>query len=777
MSMWLRPRCKSKMEMCMKAGALLLWAVTTACGLSPPLNCPRIAPYATLLEPLKRCNVTVENGYVHAICTAFVGLKLSKDFILASYETLTREHLLVSEEPVDNDTPQNGTVCMSLRSVKIRKWDNFQPEVGQPYDRFLGVVDIKPGEFRIYTVLAYFHQMTLRTTFGEPPQAAVAVCRRTRADRSCNFDVYGFVDRYRYTFPPESELLKSFITFWNIHTLTIESVNVTLRDKVKKMPVNLFLILTITPLKQLSFYKCNFNNITHGDIPELKQLERLEFLHTPITKIHPLAFRENPGFRYASFIGTKLPKIPEAIFSLKRLDTLDMSDTNVPRGIEFQYCPGNCQQNSSVQRLIMSGTNLNSLPNRAFCGFPLLKTLELENCHITRLSGSPFQCLENLQNLSMAGNKIRTFGEENVKGLKKLVFLNLNKNRIVHFEGPQVFSTLISLTRLIITQNEIKELGLGAVEYAPIEELNLAYNKISKWKPPLFARMAKLRTLLLEYNELSAISDDMLHDINHVSYVNLSWNPWNCSRCQLKNLRSVLQKHPPLCINCFVCKQPEEHEGSLVHEVPSNEDDCVPPNPYIVYGVPALLSIMVASVLGYAVYRNRWYCMYALLYLKVAIKAYRRQTDAGRFLWDGFISYHTSDTEWVRDVLLPKLESAPMAFRLCVAERDFIPGLPITENICRAIAQSRVSLFVLSREFCRSHWCMFELSMAQHRLFEKDRLDGMVFIKKNDVEESEMSSALACLIKSRTYVQLPPDGSNEALNNLFWLQVQAALQQ
>ncbi|KAL1430331.1 hypothetical protein MTO96_015040 [Rhipicephalus appendiculatus] len=166
----------------------------------------------------------------------------------------------------------------------------------------------------------------------------------------------------------------------------------------------------------------------------------------------------------------------------------------------------------------------------------------------------------------------------------------------------------------------------------------------------------------------------------------------------------------------------------------------------------------------------------AFFTLKVTVKGYRRQRKVGSFLWDGFLSYHASDADWVLDVLLERLESPPMEFRLCVADRDFIPGMEITENICRAITQSRTSLFVISREFCRSRWCMFELSLAQHRLFESDRQHGLVFIKKNDVDESDMSTLLQYLTKTRTYVKIPPDGSSETLQNLFWLQLQAALE-
>ncbi|KAL1445396.1 hypothetical protein MTO96_045039 [Rhipicephalus appendiculatus] len=285
-----------------------------------------------------------------------------------------------------------------------------------------------------------------------------------------------------------------------------------------------------------------------------------------------------------------------------------------------------------------------------------------------------------------------------------------------------------------------------------------------------------------------AFSDDMLDSIRSKQVMTpnvrrsseLLYDPLSTTYYRFSShsgrILTLLQKHPPKCSNCFSCGTPLELYGRNVGNVTWREDDCGPPDYYRVYVVPGLLSFMVATVLLNVTYRKRWYIMYGLLYLKVTIKGYRRQRNVGSFLWDGFVSYHASDADWVRDVLLERLESPPMEFRLCVAERDFIPGMEITENICRAIAQSRTSLFVISREFCRSRWCMFELSMAQHRLFESDEPHGMVFIKKNDVDESDMSTVLQYLTKTRTYVQIPPDGSNETLNNLFWLQLQAALE-
>ncbi|KAL1442285.1 hypothetical protein MTO96_046486 [Rhipicephalus appendiculatus] len=406
----------------------------------------------------------------------------------------------------------------------------------------------------------------------------------------------------------------------------------------------------------------------------------------------------------------------------------------------------------------------------------MLEELSLDSCHLRDISGSPFECLLFLKNLSMSGNNITSLSDSNVKGLGSLVNLDVSHNRISNFQGSYILLTLVSLRTLSLAHNSLGKLDLYSRDKTLIEELNIEGNHVKLWETPLFSRMLHLKQLSFAHNDFTQLSSQMLHDIRHVDNVDFGWNRWDCFTCDIKNLQTLLQKHPPKCSNCSSCATPLGLHGEDVRKVRWREDDCGPPDYYGVFGVPSLLSFMAATLLVNIAYRNRWYIMYGLLYLKVTIKAHRRQRNIGSFLWDGFLSYHASDADWVRDVVLERLESPPMGFRLCVAERDFIPGMEITENICRAIAQSRTSLFVISREFCRSRWCMFELSLAQHRLFESDWQHGLVFIKKKDVDESDMSTLLQYLIKTRTYVEIPSGGSSEARENLFWLQLQAALE-
>ncbi|XP_077548469.1 toll-like receptor 2 type-2 [Haemaphysalis longicornis] len=280
----------------------------------------------------------------------------------------------------------------------------------------------------------------------------------------------------------------------------------------------------------------------------------------------------------------------------------------------------------------------------------------------------------------------------------------------------------------------------------------------------------------LGHNEIAVLDNEMFHDLNDIQNVSLNFNPWDCYSCYLNNLHSCLDNRQVQCVGCVACKIPEEQHGYNVRNVSWREEECVAVDYYRVYAVPGILCIMSAAVLVYGAYKCRWYFIYLSLSLKVGIKGYRSRVNVENYAWDAFLSYHASDSDWVHNVLLHKLESPPLKFRLCVAERDFIPGIPITENIFRAITQSRVCLFVLSPPFCRSRWCMFELRLAQHELSDSERSDGLIFIKKEQLRESEMSNMLRFLTKSRTYIEVPPSNATERRNTFFWLQLQAALQ-
>ncbi|XP_075466408.1 uncharacterized protein LOC142501040 isoform X1 [Ascaphus truei] len=79
-----------------------------------------------------------------------------------------------------------------------------------------------------------------------------------------------------------------------------------------------------------------------------------------------------------------------------------------------------------------------------------------------------------------------------------------------------------------------------------------------------------------------------------------------------------------------------------------------------------------------------------------------------------FISYSSGDSIWVYG-LIHKLEETFPSLRICYHERDFLPGKTIIDNMVECIQSSQKTLMVLSPDFVRSRWCLFEANLSMFR--------------------------------------------------------------
>jgi TIR domain-containing protein len=78
---------------------------------------------------------------------------------------------------------------------------------------------------------------------------------------------------------------------------------------------------------------------------------------------------------------------------------------------------------------------------------------------------------------------------------------------------------------------------------------------------------------------------------------------------------------------------------------------------------------------------------------------------------DVFISYSHKDQDWVRTVLLDRLEKH--GFSVMIDYRDFQTGGFSVEEMQRGVLQSRHLLLVLTPAYISSNWTKFENVMAQ----------------------------------------------------------------
>ncbi|KAM3932773.1 uncharacterized protein RB166_005814 [Leptodactylus fuscus] len=85
-----------------------------------------------------------------------------------------------------------------------------------------------------------------------------------------------------------------------------------------------------------------------------------------------------------------------------------------------------------------------------------------------------------------------------------------------------------------------------------------------------------------------------------------------------------------------------------------------------------------------------------------------------------FMSFSAADSAWVHR-LIQKLEATFPSIKICTHDREFTAGKTIIENMTESIQSCQKIVMVLSPDFVRSRWCLFEanLSMFQDCMSHK----------------------------------------------------------
>ena len=144
------------------------------------------------------------------------------------------------------------------------------------------------------------------------------------------------------------------------------------------------------------------------------------------------------------------------------------------------------------------------------------------------------------------------------------------------------------------------------------------------------------------------------------------------------------------------------------------------------------------------------------------------------------MSFHSDDQDWVWNELHEILgrtddtvetDDQPR-FRLCIHERDFVPGDLIEENILRSIESSRKTIVVLSKNFLQSVWCEFELQIVRKLCVDKGR-DLIIAVMLEPLPTNiKISQCVERLVRKNTYIEWPTDPLER---NHFWVQMRSAL--
>lgn len=390
-----------------------------------------------------------------------------------------------------------------------------------------------------------------------------------------------------------------------------------------------------------------------------------------------------------------------------------------------------------------------------------------------------------------------------MEGFEKLTFLDLSVNYCENI-SDYFFENMTNLMHLNLSNNfagfslETDKNGKTFRAQSKLQNLDLANNKIRHMPENIFCGMSDLRILNLSRNQLFefcinldhlnklkylTLSDNMLDTIpesirdtfDHLKNftLNIQRNRFRCScnttytdflywlihtRVRFENLSEITE-----CVfdNGTTVAFMDRHDIQKVYDELLAECSS---HWLLIICVVSLSVLIVSLVLSALIYRFRWNLRYFYYMAKFKYKGYRRvEHESTEYNNDVFVSYADEDRGFVRQKILEKLEKE-RNFSLLVHDRDFLAGEFVGDNIIRAITESRKTLIVMTKDFLKSEWCMYELNMARMESIQR-RENVICVLLKEYIPAKMMPVEILDVMKKQTYIEYPEEVH---LRDSFW---------
>ena len=316
---------------------------------------------------------------------------------------------------------------------------------------------------------------------------------------------------------------------------------------------------------------------------------------------------------------------------------------------------------------------------------------------------------------------------------------------------------------LDLTQNKIRSLSnLNEVKSSRLSRIFLAQNELTKIPNEFIPILIHLDELSLSGNLLAVIPYGF-KEMNHTK-LSLGGNVLTCD-CHAKWLISWIlsYRHNIVDIDDILCDS-----GEQLMKKSQDTFICVlsmAEIALIVVSTVVAVSVVLIS-LGYT-YRIE---IKVFLYTRFNWHPFdnAEERDVHEKLYDAFVSYSGHDVQWVLNTLKPQLETAERSYRLCMNDRDFLPGEEITTNIINGVKYSRKMILILTRNFLQSEWCRFEFITA-HRCVLKGKTNYLIVILFDHINVNELDEDLKIYLKTNTYLYYA--------DNWFWDKLMYAMPQ
>ncbi|XP_025107037.1 toll-like receptor 2 [Pomacea canaliculata] len=511
----------------------------------------------------------------------------------------------------------------------------------------------------------------------------------------------------------------------------------------------------VKPLRKLKIFGVASNRLSDVHSDFMIYLEELVISHNALQDFPATCSSNGTSFfpRLAKFFITdNLLFALTANICLPGLQVLDLSRNR------FTLYPTDMFSSQKFPRLIelfldeMYDRKL-EIQRRAFNNTVLERITLLKNdinFHTGSVDAESFMNCPKLTGLGLSENNLRYVDDSRFFQLfgriTNLEYLFLGNSFITQVT-PKTFASLKKLQKLYLYGNDLRALPDGVFDENNLKVLDLGRNKLSQLSPLTFSESTKRKLTSLD----------------------ISNNFFSCS-CDLIWFRDWLLAQPTLFADSqgrYMCS---DRQNITIMSFYLPDQACLMSADAYKFIVASVAIMTFTLMMLSSLYRYRWHIR-LVLYETFRDRSgeRKRRLQDHVYNYDVFVSYAEEDLRWVQTRLMPEVEQR-LGLRLCVHQRDFIPGKNIVDNIVDSVNDSKKILMVFSTNFARSHWCQFELAFCLHHILEKG--DDLIIVCLEDILSRDLTSAMMAVLKTNTYIQWQdqPDAAAS-----FWGRLKIAL--
>ena len=402
---------------------------------------------------------------------------------------------------------------------------------------------------------------------------------------------------------------------------------------------------------------------------------------------------------HISHFGGDVQFIPElVILANSTLHSIDLSHNRITIIKNPVYCPGGkFNVVTQIQTINLNNNGLQYINSSFFshCNWSSLINLHLTNNQLGRTEGDVqprnnntlgfLKPATNLEYLDLARNLIQNESELSaLQGLVKLKVIDLSNNRLNNFSFS--LKNMTGLLRVNLSNNNIRCLSMSTT---------LQFNKLQK-----------LRT------NSDTIEVDLSGNLLSCTCGCFDFFKWmKITKVVLTNLKKY---------KCEFNNGTKITLDSLPYIVAALESLCFGTKWLKIYISLEILNYFLITITCLLCRARRTIKRLLNVYLRLsALEEQKNIQKETKYVFSAFVSCDHRDAKYfVHRKLLPNLETKESKLIFCIAQRNFLVGATIIDNIIRAISKSRKVIFVVSQYFLKSKWCQEELLIAHQVCIE-----------------------------------------------------------